>query len=43
MTSANTSNIRPGRYLFDVKTINTSNVVSRILEGIVTVTPQVGR
>lgn len=41
--SANTSNIKAGRYLFDVKTTNTSNVVSRILEGIVTVTPQVGR
>jgi hypothetical protein len=43
MASANTANIKSGRYLFDVKTIDTSNVVSRILEGIITVTPQVGR
>jgi len=43
MTAANTSNIRPGRYLFDVKTVDRNNITSRILEGIITVTPQVGR
>lgn len=43
LAAANTANIRPGRYLFDVKSITTSNVTSRILEGIITVTPQVGR
>lgn len=43
MTSSNTASIKPGRYLFDVKTTDASNVVSRILEGIITVTPQVGR
>jgi hypothetical protein len=43
LAAANTANIRPGRYLFDVKSVNTSNVTSRILEGIITVTPQVGR
>ena len=43
LAAANTANIRPGRYLFDVKSVNTSNVTNRILEGIITVTPQVGR
>jgi hypothetical protein len=43
LPASNTSNIKPGRYLFDVKSINTNNITSRILEGIITVTPQVGR
>lgn len=38
-----TANLKPGRYLFDVKSVDTSNVVSRILEGIITVTGQVSR
>jgi len=42
--SANTSNIKPGRYLFDLKMANTTtDSVTRVLEGIVTVTPQVTR
>jgi len=43
MTAANTSNIKAGRYLFDVKTVDRTNITSRILEGIITVTPQVAR
>lgn len=43
MTAANTSNIKPGRYLFDVKTLDTSNQTSRVLEGIITVTPSCTR
>jgi len=43
MTAANTSNLKPGRYLFDVETEDPANVKSRILEGIVTVTPGVTR
>jgi hypothetical protein len=43
MTSANTANIKAGRYVFDVKATDTSSVTSRILEGIITVTPQVTR
>lgn len=43
MTAANTAIIKAGRYLFDVKTLDTSNVTSRILEGIITVTPRVTR
>lgn len=39
ITAANTANIKPGRYLFDVKTLDTYNQTSRILEGIITVSP----
>ena len=37
-----TANIKAGRYLFDVKA-NTGNVIQRLLEGIITVTPSVTR
>jgi hypothetical protein len=43
MTAANTANMKAGRYVFDVKATNSSNVTSRILEGMITVTPQVTR
>jgi hypothetical protein len=38
--SAITANIRPGRYLYDIKETK-SNTVSRLVEGIITVYPQV--
>lgn len=38
-----TANIKAGRYLFDLETIDTFNVVNRVLEGIITVTPQITR
>ena len=41
MTAANTANIKAGRYVFDVKVVDTGSVTSRILEGIITITPQV--
>ena len=42
--SANTTNnIVDGRYVYDVEITDSSNVISRILEGIVTVTPGVTR
>lgn len=43
MTDSQTANIKAGRYLFDVETVDTSNTVSRVLEGIITVTPQITR
>lgn len=43
MTSANTANIKAGRYLYDIKMTDTAGVTTRVLEGIVTVTPQVSR
>lgn len=36
-----TSDIRPGRYVFDIKQSDTSNKIERIAEGIVTLNPQV--
>lgn len=41
MNSAVSANIRPGRYLFDVKQVNAQNTISRVIEGIITVNPQV--
>jgi hypothetical protein len=38
--AANTANIFPGRYVYDIKMIDTSNTTTRILEGIATITPQ---
>lgn len=43
MTAANTANIKAGRYVFDVKATDPANITSRILEGLITVTPQVTR
>lgn len=40
MTAANTANIKAGRYVFDLKVID-NDVTSRILEGIINITPQV--
>jgi hypothetical protein len=42
--AANTStNIPAGRYLYDLELVSSANVVSRIVEGIVTITPEVTR
>jgi hypothetical protein len=38
-----TSNIAPGRYVYDATLTNSANVVTRILEGIVDVSPSVTR
>jgi len=43
MTSANTANITPGRYVYDVEIEDASGDVTRIFEGIVTVLPNVTR
>ncbi len=42
LSSANTANIRAGRYVFDIEAENADEVV-RIIEGVVTVTPGVTR
>lgn len=42
LTSNTTDNIVPGRYVYDVEVVS-GNTVSRVVEGIVTVTPQVTR
>ena len=43
LNSATTANIKAGRYLYDVKMTDTANTVTRIVEGVLTVTPQVSR
>jgi hypothetical protein len=42
--SANTStNIPAGRYVYDLELVSSANVVSRVVEGIVTISPEVTR
>jgi hypothetical protein len=41
LSAAQTANIVAGRYVYDVVVTSPSNVTSRIIEGIVTVTPRV--
>jgi len=41
LSAATTSNIKAGRYVYDVKMTDTANTVTRIVEGVITVTPQV--
>jgi len=43
MNAATTGNIASGRYVYDCELTSSSNVVTRIVEGIVTITPQVTR
>jgi len=43
MPAANTAAIKAGRYLYDVEVVDTGGNTSRILEGIITVTPEVTR
>lgn len=43
LTANQTANIVSGRYVYDVELIDLNGVVVRILEGIVTVTPEVTR
>ena len=43
LSATQTANLIPGRYVYDVEVISAANVVSRIVEGIVTVTPEVTR
>lgn len=43
LDAAATSNIAPGRYVYDVVIKDNQNTITRILEGIVNVDPQVTR
>lgn len=44
LSEPETANLNSGRFVYDVELTNTSdNTVSRVVEGIVTVTPQVTR
>ena len=41
LTAGQTANIVAGRYVYDVELVDSQNTVVRILEGIVTITPEV--
>ncbi|QMP83923.1 MAG: hypothetical protein [Caudoviricetes sp.] len=43
LTANQTSSLVAGRYVYDVEATSSTNATSRIVEGIVTVTPQVTR
>jgi uncharacterized protein YbaP (TraB family) len=43
LTRIQTADIADGRYVYDVELTNSANNTSRLVEGIVTVTPQVTR
>lgn len=43
MSAANTANVTSGRYVYDVKVTSPANIVTRVVEGIVTVLPSVTR
>jgi hypothetical protein len=43
MTAAATANVTPGRYVYDVRISSPANVVTRVVEGIITVLPSVTR
>jgi hypothetical protein len=43
LDAANTANIKAGRYLYDLKMTDEANTVIRVVEGIVTIVPQVSR
>ena len=43
MTADYTANITAGRWLYDVEVVSGGEVVTRVLEGIVTVTPEMTR
>lgn len=38
-----TANIKAGRYLYDLKMITPNNTTNRVIEGVVTVTPQISK
>jgi hypothetical protein len=43
LTNAQTGAMEAGRYVFDAELVSASNTVSRLVEGIATVSPQVTR
>ena len=43
LTAGQTANIKSGRYLFDLKIYNGTGTVTRVMEGIITITPGITR
>ena len=43
MNAATTADISAGRYVYDAEMVDTANLTTRLVEGLLTVTPQVTR
>ena len=43
MDSDYTANIAAGRYLYDVEVVSSADVVTRVLQGIATISPEITR
>jgi hypothetical protein len=43
LTANQTGNLVAGRYVYDLEVTDSSNLISRLIEGVVTVTPNVTR
>lgn len=43
MTAANTTLLKAGRYVYDLTTTSSASVVTRVIEGVITVMPSVTR
>jgi hypothetical protein len=43
LSSNTTANVKAGRYVYDLEVVSNTNVVTRVIEGIVTVMPEVTR
>ena len=43
LTSATTTNMKPGRYVYDVEIVSNTNIVIRVIEGQFILTPSVTR
>lgn len=43
LAAANTSNLKAGRYVFDLKTVAPNGSIARVLEGTIVVLPEVTR
>jgi hypothetical protein len=41
LSGVNSSLIKPGRYLFDVEIISTASIKTRVVEGILTINPEI--
>lgn len=43
LSSNTTANVVAGRYVYDVELVDSGNIATRLIEGILTITPQVTR
>lgn len=43
LSSSNTANLRPGPYFFDVKVTDSTSTVTRLIEGVIYITPSITR